>query len=70
LQAFHDASNKFTADPEKNHDALTMLIAPSPYIETPISLGDIQPGDTMTAFVEQSPTGPTAVRIIIQSKPQ
>jgi hypothetical protein len=65
MEAFRQSSNKLAADPTNNHDALATLIAPSPYVETPISLSAVKPGDSVTVFVEQSPSSPTAVRITL-----
>ena len=68
LNAFHQYSNDLAKDPEKNHDALTMLISPSPLVETQVSLSDIKAGDHVTAFTIHEGEALTATRVIISAK--
>lgn len=61
MNAFREESRALAQDAVKNHDALTVLIAPSPVVETPITLSDIKAGDSITAFMKDG----VAVRVMV-----
>lgn len=54
MEAFRQHSHELAQDPEKNHNALATLVAPSPFEETVVSLSDIRPGDFVSAFANSS----------------
>lgn len=61
-EAFRRESRELAQDPEKNREALTVLVAPSPFMETALSLRDITPGTFISAFVR---TSGEAVKVIV-----
>lgn len=65
MEEFRQHSFDLAQDPEKNHDALARLLAPSPFIETVISLNEIKAGDLVTAYMD---SGGAAAKVIIVRK--
>ena len=61
MNAFREESRALGQDAVKNHDALTVLIAPSSRVETPITLSDLKAGDSITAFMKDG----VAVRVMV-----
>lgn len=71
LQNFHQESDQLMQDPQKNQFALETLLAPSRYIETPISLSQISISEQIIAFADgRSSNGAyEAVRIEVTPAP-
>jgi hypothetical protein len=65
MDAFRTHSRELAKDPEKNHDALATLIAPSRYAETTIMLSDITVGDAINAYTIRRGGLVQAVRVVV-----